>query len=75
MNSLTNAVQFGLRDKMVNDKQFEIVVPLYSELMARGAGKNVAGIFGSQNWDWKLQKEKGDRYIGSDAFVKSFGEK
>lgn len=75
VNSLTNAVQFGLRDKMVNGKQFEIVVPLYSELMARGAGEAVKGIFGSQNWDWKLQKELGDRYNGTDAFVKSFGEK
>ncbi len=75
VNSLTNAVQFGLRDKMVNGKKFEIIVPLYSELMARGAGKSIAGIFGSQNWDWKLQKEKGDRYNGTDAFVKSFGEK
>ncbi len=75
VNSLTNAVQFGLRDKMVNGKKFEIVVPLYSELMARGAGKNVVGIFGSQNWDWKLQKVLGDRYVGTDAFVQSFGEK
>ncbi|WP_138935078.1 substrate-binding protein [Roseovarius arcticus] len=75
VNSLTNAVQFGLRDKMVNGKKFEIIVPLYSELMARGAGKSIAGIFGSQNWDWKLEKEKGDRYVGTDAFVKSFGEK
>lgn len=75
VNSLTNAVQFGLRDKMVNGKQFEIVVPLYSELMARGAGPAVKGIFGSQNWDWKLEKEKGDRYKGTDAFVKAFGEK
>ena len=39
VNSLTNAVQFGLRDKDVNGKQFEIVVPLYSRLMARGAGR------------------------------------
>ncbi|MGB0855005.1 MAG: ABC transporter substrate-binding protein, partial [Pikeienuella sp.] len=28
VNSLTNAVQFGLRDKQVNGKNFEIVVPL-----------------------------------------------
>ncbi len=69
VNSLTNAVQFGLRDKMVNGKQFEIVVPLYSRLMARGAGENVKGIFGSTNWHWSLQDE------GSKAFVKSFGEK
>ncbi|MCY0093479.1 substrate-binding protein [Hoeflea ulvae] len=69
VNSLTNAVQFGLRDKMVNGKQFEIVVPLYSELMAAGAGENVRGVFGSMNWNWQLQDE------GSKAFVKSFGEK
>jgi ABC-type branched-subunit amino acid transport system substrate-binding protein len=69
VNSLTNAVQFGLRDKQVNGKTFEIIVPLYSELMAKGAGANIKGIVGSQNWDWKLQDE------GTKAFVKSFGEK
>ncbi|AXS42793.1 ABC transporter substrate-binding protein [Breoghania sp. L-A4] len=69
VNSLTNAVQFGLRDKMVNGKQFEIVVPLYSELMAAGAGENVRGVYGSMNWNWQLQD------AGTQAFVKSFGEK
>ena len=75
VNSLTNAVQFGLRDKQVNGKNFEIVVPLYSELMARGAGKNIAGIVGSQNWDWKLEDQLGARYTGTNAFVQSFGTK
>ena len=69
VNSLTNAIQFGLRDKMVNGKQFEIVVPLYSELMAAGAGENVQGVIGSMNWNWQLPD------AGSKAFVKSFGEK
>ena len=69
VNSLTNAVQFGLRDKLVNGKNFEIIVPLYSRLMARGAGENVKGIFGSTNWHWSLQDE------GSKAFVQSFGTK
>jgi ABC-type branched-subunit amino acid transport system substrate-binding protein len=75
VNSLTNAVQFGLRDKQVNGKNFEIIVPLYSELMARGAGANIKGIPGSQNWDWKLENELGARYIGTNAFVQSFGQK
>ncbi len=75
VNSLTNAVQFGLRDKEVNGKKFEIIVPLYSELMARGAGANIKGIFGSQNWDWKLEDQMGSRFVGTNAFVKSFGEK
>lgn len=69
VNSLTQAVQFGLRDKQVNGKQFEIIVPLYSELMAQGAGENIKGIIGSANWDWKLSDE------GTKAFVKSFGTK
>ncbi|MBO6560909.1 MAG: substrate-binding protein [Nisaea sp.] len=67
VNSLTQAVQFGLRDKKVNGKDFAIVVPLYSRLMAQGAGANVKGIFGSTNWHWSLKDE------GSQAFVKSFG--
>ncbi|UWQ20849.1 substrate-binding protein [Jannaschia sp. W003] len=75
VNSLTNAVQFGLRQAQANGKDFQIVVPLYSELMARGAGQNIAGIPGSQNWDWKLENEKGDRYRGTNAFVQSFGTK
>ena len=68
VNSLTQAVQFGMRDKQVNGKQFEVVVPLYSELMAQGAGKNVAGIFGTSNWSWMLDNP------GTKAFAKSFGQ-
>ena len=68
VDSLTQAVQFGLRDKQVNGKDFQIVVPLYSRLMAQGAGKNVAGIYGSTNWHWSLEDE------GTQAFVKSFGQ-
>ena len=69
VNSLTQAVQFGLRDKQVNGKDFAIVVPLYSRLMAQGAGENVKGIFGSTNWHWSLQDD------GSKAFVAAFGKK
>ena len=69
VNSLTQAVQFGLRDKSVNGKDFVVVVPLYSRLMAQGAGENVKGIFGSTNWHWSLQDE------GSKAFVTAFGQK
>ena len=68
VNSLTQAIQFGLRDKAVNNKDFQIIVPLYSRLMAQGAGDNVKGIFGSTNWHWSLPDE------GSKAFVKSFGQ-
>ncbi len=67
INSLTQAVQFGLRDKMANGKHFEIVVPLYSDLMAQGAGENIKGIFGTANWYWELPDE------ATKAFVKSFG--
>jgi len=67
INSITQATQFGLRDKQVNGKDFVIVVPLYSRLMAQGAGDNVKGVFGSTNWHWSLSD------AGSQAFVKSFG--
>ena len=68
VNSLTQAVQFGLRDKQVNGKNFEIIVPLYSRLMARGAGENAKGILGTTNWNWSLKDE------ASQAFVRSFGQ-
>ena len=67
INSLTQAVQFGLRDKQVNGKDFQIIVPLYSRLMAQGAGENLKGILGTTNWNWALSDH------GSQAFVKSFG--
>src|SRR5690606_8505247 len=68
VNSLRQAVQFGMRDKQVNGKNFEIVVPLFSELMAQGAGAAIKGIYGTSNWDWKLEDE------ATKAFTKSFGE-
>jgi len=67
VNSLTQAVQFGMRDRQANGKNFEIVTPLISELMAKGAGESVKGIFGTSNWHWALQD------AGSQAFTKSFG--
>jgi branched-chain amino acid transport system substrate-binding protein len=67
INSLSQAIQFGLREKQVNGKNFEIVVPLFSRLMAQGAGDAIKGILGTTNWNWSLQDE------GSQAFVKSFG--
>ncbi len=69
VNSLTNAIQFGMLDKVVNGKDFKIVVPLYSELMAAGAGENIKGVLGSMNYNWQLDNE------GSKAFVQSFGQK
>ncbi|WP_343561874.1 substrate-binding protein [Kiloniella sp. b19] len=68
VNSLTQAVQFGLRDKQVNGKNFEIIVPLFSRLMAQGAGDSIKGILGTTNWNWSLQDE------ASQAFVRSFGQ-
>ncbi|MGV8830540.1 MAG: substrate-binding protein [Devosia sp.] len=67
VNSLTQAVQFGMREREVNGKKFEIVVPLISELMAKGAGPNIKGIYGTSNWHWNLQD------AGTKAFTKSFG--
>lgn len=68
VNSLTQSVQFGLRDKQVNGRDFQIIVPLYSRLMAQGAGENIKGIYGTTNWHWSLKNS------GTEAFVKSFGQ-
>jgi branched-chain amino acid transport system substrate-binding protein len=67
VNSLTQAVQFGMRDKQVNGKRFEIVVPLYSRLMVQGAGDAAKGILGTANWHWTLKDE------ATKAFAQSFG--
>jgi ABC-type branched-subunit amino acid transport system substrate-binding protein len=67
VNSLTQAVQFGLRDKQANGKNFEIVVPLYSRLMVQGAGDAAKGILGTANWHWTLKDD------ATRAFTKSFG--
>ena len=66
VNSLTQAVQFGMRDMQKNGRDMQVVVPLYSELMARGAGDNIEGVFGTTNWNEKLED------AGSQAFVKAF---
>ena len=67
VNSLTQAVQFGLRDKTANGKKFEIVVPLYSRLMVQGAGSAAKGILGTANWHWTLKDD------ATKTFAKSFG--
>lgn len=67
VNSLTQAVSFGMREMQKNGKTMEIVVPLYSRLMAQGAGiANVEGVYGTTSWSWKQQD------AGSQAFVKTF---
>jgi ABC-type branched-subunit amino acid transport system substrate-binding protein len=67
VNSLSQAARFGLRERQVNGKDFEILIPLYSRLMAQGAGEHIKGIYGTANWNWTLKN------AGSQAFVKSFG--
>ena len=69
VDSLSQAVEFGMREMEVNGKTMQIVVPLYSRLMAQGAGDNIEGILGTTNWSWKLEDE------GSQAFVTSFTER
>ncbi|TVO68574.1 substrate-binding protein [Sedimenticola selenatireducens] len=70
VNSLTQAVEFGMRDLQKNGKNIEFVVPLFSRVMAKGAGaSNIDGVFGTTGWNWTLQD------AGSQAFVKTFTEK
>jgi branched-chain amino acid transport system substrate-binding protein len=67
VNSVTQAVQFGMREMQKNGKDMQLVVPLFSRLMAQGAGaENIDGIYGSSAWNWTLQD------AGSQAFTTTF---
>jgi ABC-type branched-subunit amino acid transport system substrate-binding protein len=68
INALRQASQFGLRDKAPNGNRYEIVVPVYSRLMAEGAGDAIKGVFGTTNWHWSLTDD------ASKAFTKSFAQ-
>lgn len=68
VNSLTQATQFGMKAMQKNGKDMAIVVPLYSELMAKGAGNNIEGVLGTANFNEKLDD------AGSQAFIKAFEE-
>ncbi|WMT85436.1 substrate-binding protein [Pelagibacterium sp. 26DY04] len=69
VNSITQATQFGLRDRQANGQNFELVLPLVSDLMAAGAGTAIQGVYGTSNWYWSLGDE------ASKAFTASFGAK
>lgn len=66
VNSLADVAKLGLRDRVVNGKNFEVVIPTHSDINARRAGDNIKGIIGAANWHSSLQDE------ASIAFVKSF---
>jgi ABC-type branched-subunit amino acid transport system substrate-binding protein len=59
-NSLPQAIDAGL------DQEMEIVVPLYNRLMSEAASDSIEGIFGTADWNWKLE----DDY--STSFVEAF---
>lgn len=69
VNSLTQAVRFGINKMKKNGKQVQIVLPLISRLVASGAGDTIEGVYGTQNWNYKLEDE------GTKAFVESFKKK
>lgn len=69
VDSLSSAVQFGLRDRAVNGKSVEIIVPVMTRQMAHGVGSSLEGVYSTSNWHWT------DTEPGSKAFVRSFGSK
>jgi ABC-type branched-subunit amino acid transport system substrate-binding protein len=50
-NSLPQAIEAGLEEDM------EVVVPLYNRLMAQAASDSIEGIYGTADWNWKLDEE------------------
>ncbi len=69
VHSLTQITESNMRDRLINGKTFEVVVPLYSRLMAQGAGSAIQGVLGTVNWHWSLNDE------GSKVFVNSFANR
>lgn len=69
VNSITQSTQFGLRDRQANGKDFQLVLPLVSDLMAAGAGEAMKGVYGTSNWYWNRSDP------ASQAFTQSFGAK
>ena len=67
IGSLRQAVSLGLRDRLVDGRRMEVVVPLFSKLMAEGVGSAADGIYGASNWHWTLDDP------ASRAFTRSFG--
>src|SRR5699024_5404779 len=56
--SLTQAIRFGMKNREVNGKKMEIVVPLFSRLIAKGAGsENIEGVYGTLEWNPKLNDD------------------
>jgi branched-chain amino acid transport system substrate-binding protein len=72
VNSLTQAVRFGMRDRQANGKDMVVVVPLYSRLMAAGAGfENIEGVFGTTNWHQSASDPGSKTFVA--AFEKEYG--
>ena len=65
-NSLSQAVDAGIDDEM------EIVVPLYNEPMADGAGDAIDGIYGTADWSAQLEDEYTEAFVG--AFEDEYGQ-
>lgn len=70
VTALTYLKSAGVRDLEVNGKKLEIIVPYYSESLARKAGYDLfAGIYTPLNWHASLED------TASQAFAQSFFER
>ena len=50
VNMLAAIDRLGLKDLQVNGKPFIVGLPLYSDLMVRGAATLIDGVYGTANW-------------------------
>nr|WP_313692770.1 substrate-binding protein [Halobaculum sp. XH14] len=56
-NSLPQAIEQGL------DQDMEVIVPLYNRLMAEAAADSIGGIFGTADWNWKLENSASQSFV------------
>lgn len=65
--ALKEIANLKMRDRQVNGRHFQVVVPFYTELMAQKIGYRLfEGIYTPMNWHWSLSD------LPSKLFVKSF---
>ncbi|WP_435126777.1 substrate-binding protein [Halobaculum sp. D14] len=58
-NSLPQAIQAGL------DNDMKIVVPLYNRLMLKAASDSIGGVYGTVDWNWKLNDDASKSFLSA----------
>lgn len=65
LNSVGQAQALGIQQMQVNGNAVAMAIPVYTTLMAEGAGQDCAGVYGTLNWHWSLQDSASVKFTSS----------